>query len=215
MPKDADWCLLGFHISIRDLYTSRNHSLKSKEIKHLFRNPPEKNSLLCAQKPQKQPNTLQTIFLTATRQVMWPSYCSRNLGHNRHRQSTALLHTWSTSLSWGKERFSAICPGQQFVSRSAQSLVHIREWEEKTLPWRPTPGHSWKLFTAPQKVVLHKDLPYLKLGKQKVTQTQWDTYYSYSSSCKHFKIKIRYLNWRTTVSSPEISKTQDFKASGI
>lgn len=35
-----------------------------------------------------------------------------------------------TSLSWTKERFSAFCPGQQSASRSAPSLVYIRELEE-------------------------------------------------------------------------------------
>ena len=59
VPKDADWCLLGFHLSMKDLYTSRNHCSKSKEIKHLFRNPPKKGCYLCAQKPQKESNTMQ------------------------------------------------------------------------------------------------------------------------------------------------------------
>lgn len=199
VSKDAEWCLLGFCFSVRQLYASRNHSSKSKEIRHPFRNPPKKTSLWCVQKLQKQSNTMQTPLFTATPQVMWPSYCDRHLGRNRQCRSTGRLHTHTASLSWEKERLSATCPSQQFVSRSAESLVHDREPEEKTPLWKLTPRHSWSLFTVPQNVVLHKKLPYPKLGKWKAAQTRWGTYYSYSSSCKHCKIKIRFLIWRSTV----------------
>lgn len=51
--KDADWCPLGFHKSLTDLYAGRNHSSKSKKIQHLFRSTPKKTRLLFGMKETK------------------------------------------------------------------------------------------------------------------------------------------------------------------
>lgn len=116
--KDADWCPLGFHKSLTNLYAGRNHTSKSKEIHHFFRNTPKKTSLQFVWKSQKQnlfycclPGCMAFLLRLGTQQA------PPKQGSPAH-----------TSLSWTKER--KICPGQQSASRSAPSLVHIRKLEE-------------------------------------------------------------------------------------